>query len=169
MFKISSRSQMRQRALRNSRKIPGEIQTSQALITDQDSTSPLSPGVNATANNSLILETPTSGVQSRKQVTAAVNSKLVDSGVDMQRSNSLNPHMSPNKSVGRAADLHVDDDEDMDRLLIDNGPLSAKNTKSKKIKVQGKDLDEIQRVNEQNEKHVTANFGALNVQKQHMS
>jgi hypothetical protein len=32
-----------------------------------------------------------------------------------------------------------------------------------------KELNEIQRVNQQNEKHVTANFGALNVQKQHMS
>lgn len=77
--------------------------------------------------------------------------------------------MSPNKSVGRAADLHVDDDDDMDQILVDKGPLSATNTKSKKIKVQEKDLDEIQRVNAQNEKHATANFGALNVQKQHMS
>lgn len=81
----------------------------------------------------------------------------------------MNPNMSPNKSAGRAGELHVDDDEDMDKMLLDNGPLSATNTKSRKIKVQEKDLDEIQRVNMQNEKHATANFGALNVQKQHMS
>lgn len=79
----------------------------------------------------------------------------------------MNPNMSPNKSVGRAGELHIDDDEDMDTMLLDNGPLSATNPKSKKIKVQEKDMDEIQRVNKQNEKHTTANFGPLNVQKQH--
>lgn len=75
----------------------------------------------------------------------------------------MNTATSPNKSAGRAGELHVDDDEDIDQIMIDKGPLSATNKKSTKIKVQDKDLDEIQRVNEQNEKHATANFGALNV------
>jgi hypothetical protein len=35
MFKISSRSQMKQRAIRNSRKAPGEISTN--LVNEQDS------------------------------------------------------------------------------------------------------------------------------------
>jgi hypothetical protein len=48
---------------------------------------------------------------------------------------------------------------------LNNGPLSASN-KSRRIKVKEKDLNEIQRVNQQNEKHATANFGVLNVQKQ---
>ena len=47
--------------------------------------------------------------------------------------------------------------------MLDKSPNTATNSKSKKIKVQEKDLDEIQRVNKQNEKHATANFGALNV------
>jgi len=67
----------------------------------------------------------------------------LDEGNEIPRSNSMNPNMSPNKSAGRAGELHVDDDEDMDKMLLDNGPLSATNTKSRKIKVQEKDLDEI--------------------------
>jgi hypothetical protein len=59
----------------------------------------------------------------------------LDGGNEILRSNSMNPNMSPNKSVGRAGELHIDDDEDMDTMLLDNGPLSATNPKSKKIKV----------------------------------
>jgi hypothetical protein len=55
--------------------------------------------------------------------------------------------MSPQKSFGEAGELHIDDEEDLDQLMLDKGPLTATNTKSKKIKVQEKDLDEIQRVN----------------------
>ena len=63
MFKISSRSQMKQRALKNKKLPPGEISTNQPFQTEQDSQSPLSPGVGgANALNSMILETPTSGV-----------------------------------------------------------------------------------------------------------
>lgn len=58
---------MKQRALRNSKKVPGEISTNQPFQTEQDSQSPLSPGVGgANGSNSMILETPTSGVQSRR-------------------------------------------------------------------------------------------------------
>jgi hypothetical protein len=59
----------------------------------------------------------------------------------------MNPNMSPQKSFGEAGELHIDDEEDLDQLMLDKGPLTATNTKSKKIKVQEKDLDEIQRVN----------------------
>lgn len=81
----------------------------------------------------------------------------------------MNPNMSPNKSVRGANEIHIDEEEDLDKLMLEKSPNTATNSKSKKIKVQEKDLDEIQRVNKQNEKHATANFGALNVQKQHMS
>ena len=74
----------------------------------------------------------------------------------------MNPNMSPNKSVRGASEIHIDE-EDLDKLMLEKSPNTATNSKSKKIKVQEKDLDEIQRVNKQNEKHATANFGALNV------
>lgn len=131
MFKISSRSQMKQRAIRSKRPL-GELQTNQINMTEHSSQSPMSPGVGAT--NSMLLETPTSGVQSRKLPNAVShNLSKLDSASDIQRSNSLNPNMSPNKSAGRAGEL--DDDEDIDQIMIDKGPLSATNRKSKKIKV----------------------------------
>jgi hypothetical protein len=59
---------MKQRAMRNNKKAPGEISTNHPVnLTEKDSSSPLSPGVGgANASNSMMLETPTSGVQSRK-------------------------------------------------------------------------------------------------------
>lgn len=56
----------------------------------------------------------------------------------------------------------------MDELLLDDvGPKSATHKSqqkpSRKVKVSEKDLGEIQRVTQHNEKHVTANFGALNL------
>lgn len=79
------------------------------------------------------------------------------------RSNSMNPNTeggNPNFSAGRQGELQIDDDDEPE----DNGPPSTSNkNKSRKIKVQEKELNEIQRVNQQNEKHATANFGVLNV------
>ena len=62
----------------------------------------------------------------------------------------------------------------MDALLLnEDAPQSTTNKSSqkqtRKVKVSERDLGEIHRVHQQNEKHVTANFGALNLQKQQKS
>lgn len=80
------------------------------------------------------------------------------------------------------AELQIDDEDDptaarvqenlrkMDELLLgDGGPKTATHKSqqkpTRKVRVSEKDLGEIQRVQQHNEKHVTANFGALNLQK----
>ena len=74
MFKISSRSQMKNRAVRASRKPPGELQIESQKNIDKESLSPISPGggsrnleANSSLNNSMMLETPTSGTHNRKR------------------------------------------------------------------------------------------------------
>lgn len=163
MFKISSRSQMKQRALRNSRKALGEIQTgSQQSQNPDPHLSPGGPQDGGTSmSNSMILETPTN---TRNKITALPNSNL--DRVENLSISYPNHQTTSMMSAGRTHELRItEEDEDM---VLESGPLSASN-KSRRIKVQEKELDEIQRVNQQNEKHATANFGALKVYKQHMS
>ena len=71
-------------------------------------------------------------------------------------------HTTSMMSAGRTHEIKITEEDD--DTVRENGPLSASN-KSRRIKVQEKELDEIQRVNQQNEKHATANFGALKVYK----